>query len=113
AHVQDRDPPDRCCRSGSWNGHAPNLPIRGAEHISCTAPAAGLRARRMSGARWPILTCGRAIRRFTVRTVLPEPLSGLNALALNLRWAWHEPTRRLLAGIDPQLWQEVHGDPAR
>ena len=48
-----------------------------------------------------------------MRTVLPEPLSGLNALALNLRWAWHEPTRGLLAGIDPQLWQEVHGDPAR
>src|SRR5699024_12490040 len=47
------------------------------------------------------------------RDVLPEPLSGLNALALNLRWAWHESTRSLLAGIDPRLWQQVHGDPAR
>ncbi len=55
----------------------------------------------------------RAIRRFTVRTVLPEPLAALDELALNLRWSWHEPTRALFAGIDAQLWDEVHGDPVR
>jgi starch phosphorylase len=54
----------------------------------------------------------RAIRRFTVRTVLPEPLAPLSRLALNLRWAWHGPTRDLFASMDRDLWQEVGHDPA-
>ncbi|MFJ5711123.1 alpha-glucan family phosphorylase [Streptomyces sp. NPDC093105] len=51
----------------------------------------------------------KAIRRFTVRPVLPDTLRPLAALARNLRWSWHEPTRALfdslapagLAGADP------------
>ena len=53
----------------------------------------------------------RAIRRFTVRTVLPPELVQLDELAHNLRWSWHAPTRDLFAGIDPELWSQVHGDP--
>ncbi|UFU02101.1 alpha-glucan family phosphorylase [Ruania suaedae] len=53
----------------------------------------------------------RAIRRFTVRTVLPDALAALDELALNLRWAWHEPTRELFAGLDRERWAAVHGDP--
>ncbi len=53
----------------------------------------------------------RAIRRFTVRTVLPPELAHLDELAHNLRWSWHAPTRDLFAGIDPALWGQVHGDP--
>ena len=53
----------------------------------------------------------RAIRRFTVRTVLPGVLADLDELAHNLRWSWHAPTRALFAGIDPALWRGVHGDP--
>ncbi|MFH5824056.1 alpha-glucan family phosphorylase [Georgenia sp. AZ-5] len=53
----------------------------------------------------------RAIRRFTVRTVLPEALAPLDTLAQNLRWSWHTPTRELFASLDPQLWEAVHGDP--
>ncbi|WP_193312986.1 alpha-glucan family phosphorylase [Georgenia subflava] len=53
----------------------------------------------------------RAIRRFTVRTVLPEALKPLDTLALNLRWSWHTPTRDLFASLDPELWKKVHGDP--
>ncbi|TRW44169.1 alpha-glucan family phosphorylase [Georgenia yuyongxinii] len=53
----------------------------------------------------------RAIRRFTVRTVLPEPLAPLDTLAQNLRWSWHTPTRELFASLDPELWERVHGDP--
>ena len=37
----------------------------------------------------------KAIRRFTVRTVLPEPIRPLARLASNLRWSWHRPTREL------------------
>ncbi|GAB2967473.1 MAG TPA: alpha-glucan family phosphorylase [Actinotalea caeni] len=55
----------------------------------------------------------RAIRRFTVRTVLPEALGALDELALNLRWSWHAPTRELFASFDPRRWEAVHGDPVR
>lgn len=53
----------------------------------------------------------RAIRRFTIRTVLPEQLLSLDELAHNLRWSWHIPTRDLFASIDAEIWDEVHGDP--
>ncbi len=53
----------------------------------------------------------KAIRRFTVRTVLPEPIADLGDLSLNLRWSWHAPTRELFAGIDPVRWQRVGRDP--
>ncbi len=53
----------------------------------------------------------RAIRRFTVRTVLPPALSPLGELSLNLRWSWHAPTRELFAGIDRARWGAVRHDP--
>ena len=53
----------------------------------------------------------KAIRRFTVRTVLPSSLSALDALAANLRWSWHEPTRTLFEEIDPAIWRDIQGDP--
>ncbi|ARJ04859.1 alpha-1,4 glucan phosphorylase [Cnuibacter physcomitrellae] len=53
----------------------------------------------------------RAIRRFTVRSVLPESLSALGELAVNLRWAWHEPTRQIFAHISPDVWTATEGDP--
>ena len=55
----------------------------------------------------------KAIRRLTVRTVLPEPLSALTELATNLRWSWHEPTRALFEAIDPDRWEDVRHDPVR
>jgi starch phosphorylase len=53
----------------------------------------------------------KAIRRFTVRTVLPERLRSLEVLAANLRWSWHEPTARLFASIAPEVWDETEHDP--
>ena len=53
----------------------------------------------------------RAIRRFTVRTVLPAELSSLETLAANLRWSWHKPTRQLFKSIDPDLWFRSGQDP--
>ncbi len=53
----------------------------------------------------------KAIRRFTVRTVLPEPIAALGALATNLRWSWHQPTRKLFESLDPALWEESRHDP--
>ena len=55
----------------------------------------------------------KAIRRFTVRTVLPPALAPLGELALNLRWSWDTPTQRLFQGLDPALWDEVGGDPVQ
>ncbi|MFG2771406.1 alpha-glucan family phosphorylase [Streptomyces sp. NPDC048350] len=43
----------------------------------------------------------KAIRRFTVRPVLPDTLRPLTDLARNLRWSWHDPTRELFGSIDP------------
>ena len=53
----------------------------------------------------------RAIRRFTVRVTLPEPLAALHGLMLNLRWSWHAPTADLFASIDPVAWEASGGDP--
>ena len=55
----------------------------------------------------------RAIRRFTVRTVLPQSLAELSTIANNLRWSWHPETQDLFERIDPMLWREVGGDPVR
>ncbi|MFD0145288.1 MULTISPECIES: alpha-glucan family phosphorylase [unclassified Streptomyces] len=43
----------------------------------------------------------KAIRRFTVRPVLPDTLRPLTDLARNLRWSWHDPTRELFDSVDP------------
>ncbi|MFF9410128.1 glycosyltransferase family 1 protein [Streptomyces anandii] len=55
----------------------------------------------------------KAIRRFTVRPVLPEPLRPLSELARNLRWSWHAETRDLFQSVDPEHWATSEGDPVR
>jgi len=55
----------------------------------------------------------RAIRRFTVRPVLPEPLSALGTLAVNLRWSWHPETQDVFRAIDAELWEQTNRDPVR
>jgi starch phosphorylase len=55
----------------------------------------------------------KAIRRFSVRTVLPAPIEGLGELASNLRWSWHPPTRDLFESVDPATWVAAHEDPVR
>ncbi|MCW2889129.1 MAG: glycogen phosphorylase [Streptosporangiaceae bacterium] len=61
----------------------------------------------------PTLAQVKAIRRFTVRTVLPETLQPLEELVLNLRWSWHHETLELFRSVDPDLWETVHHDPVR
>ncbi len=53
----------------------------------------------------------KAIRRFTVRTVLPAALGSLEELATNLRWSWNLPARSLFEQIDPILWESTGHDP--
>ena len=55
----------------------------------------------------------RAIRRFTVRPVLPEPLLALGELAGNLRWSWHPETQDLFESVDPSAWAASGQDPVR
>jgi starch phosphorylase len=55
----------------------------------------------------------RAIRRFTVRTVLPENLAPLEELAINLRWSWDPRTRDVFSAIDADLWEAGGHDPVR
>lgn len=54
----------------------------------------------------------RAIRRFTVRTRLPQEIQALDSLVLNLRWTWNPRTTDLIASINPQRWEEVGHDAA-
>ena len=53
----------------------------------------------------------RAIRCFTIRATLPEPLAALRGLMLNLRWSWHTGTRELFAALDPAGRAEAGRDP--
>ncbi|CUR56079.1 Glycogen phosphorylase [metagenome] len=55
----------------------------------------------------------RAIRRFTVRPVLPDSLAALGTLAVNLRWSWHPATQDVFRSIDPDLWDSTGNDPVR
>ncbi len=55
----------------------------------------------------------RAIRRFTVRPVLPTALTALGELAGNLRWSWHPPTQDLFESIDAELWEKSRQDPVK
>jgi starch phosphorylase len=55
----------------------------------------------------------KAIRRFSVRTVLPARIEGLGVLASNLRWSWHPPTRDLFASISPRKWADAGEDPVK
>lgn len=54
----------------------------------------------------------KAIRRFTVRTVLPPALGALDELASNLRWSWHQPTQHLFREVSPEVW-DARRDPVR
>ncbi|WP_156760302.1 alpha-glucan family phosphorylase [Microbacterium karelineae] len=54
----------------------------------------------------------RAIRRFTVRPVLPEPLAALGTLAANLRWSWDPQTQDVFAEVSPEVWAD-RLDPVR
>ena len=53
----------------------------------------------------------RALRSFTVRPHLPEALRPLEALAMNLRWAWDDRTRDLFRWVDPDAWDATRHDP--
>ncbi len=55
----------------------------------------------------------RAIRRFTVRPVLPPALAALSDLAGNLRWSWHPATQDVFAEVDGALWESTGRDPVR
>ena len=55
----------------------------------------------------------KAIRRFTVRPVLPEPLRPLSDLAHNLRWSWHTETQQIFEATDPEGWRPADADPVR
>ena len=55
----------------------------------------------------------KALRSFSVRPRLPEPLVPLERLAMNLRWSWDERTRELFRWVDPDAWDATSHDPVR
>ncbi|HVF54185.1 MAG TPA: alpha-glucan family phosphorylase [Actinomycetota bacterium] len=55
----------------------------------------------------------RALRSFAVRVPLPEPLSALSPIAMNLRWSWNQRAVDLFRWIDPEAWETADHDPVR
>ncbi len=55
----------------------------------------------------------KALRRLTVRAALPAQLAPLGEIVANLRWSWHSDSLDLLESVDPELWADCNGDPAR
>ena len=53
----------------------------------------------------------KALRTFRVRPSLPEALAPLADLAMNLRWAWHAPTREVFRWADAARWDAAGGNP--
>ncbi len=46
-----------------------------------------------------------------VTPVIPEALARLPALASNLFFGWHRPTRALFEDLDRELWKQTEGNP--
>jgi glycogen phosphorylase len=46
-----------------------------------------------------------------VCSVIPPVLDRLNELASNLFFSWNRPTRALFEDLDPELWEQVNGNP--
>lgn len=44
---------------------------------------------------------------------LPEAISGLPDIAMNLAWSWNRDAHELFERIDPVLWSETRDDPLR
>ncbi|HEX3531336.1 MAG TPA: DUF3417 domain-containing protein, partial [Thermoanaerobaculia bacterium] len=55
----------------------------------------------------------RALQSFTVRAQLPEALSVLREIAMNLRWSWDARSQDLFRWADPEIWEAAGGDPMR
>ncbi|KKK70493.1 hypothetical protein LCGC14_2923440, partial [marine sediment metagenome] len=53
----------------------------------------------------------RPLRTFKIEPLLPENLSGLIDLALNLRWAWRGEIREVFRRLDAKLWDATGHNP--
>jgi starch phosphorylase len=51
------------------------------------------------------------LRHFTVVPRLPPALERLRDIAYNLWWSWSPVGHELFVRLDPDLWEEVHGNP--
>ena len=53
------------------------------------------------------------IRTYTVVPAVPEPVARLRELAYNLWWSWNADARAQFRRIDPDLWDDVVGNPVK
>ncbi len=51
------------------------------------------------------------LRSFRSVSKLPAPLEAMNSLARNFWWRWNRSTRELFEEIDPELWEQLDGNP--
>ncbi len=53
----------------------------------------------------------RRIHQFSVHPEIPERLSGLEELALNLRWTWDRRSYKVFQHLDPEMMEKCAGNP--
>jgi glycogen phosphorylase len=53
----------------------------------------------------------RALRSFAVRASLPDSLTALESIAMNLRWTWVPQAIDLFRWVDPDAWERSGHDP--
>lgn len=53
------------------------------------------------------------LRTYTIVPALPEPLSRLRELAYNLWWCWNSSAQEIFRRLNPDLWDDVVGNPAQ
>ena len=55
----------------------------------------------------------RSVREFNVVPEIPQSLSGLMQLAMNVHWTWDRQTQALFNRLDPTAWASSEHDPMR
>lgn len=53
------------------------------------------------------------LRTYTVIPAIPEPIRRLHELAYNLWWSWNRDAQELFRRLDPDLWDDVVGNPVQ
>ena len=109
-----RPPDHRLGRVSVGGGRADSFDDDAISHVVLvyhSSPVAN--ALRRSVRRFASVSGVRALKSFTVRARLPEPLAPLHDIAFNLRWSWDDGTRDLFRWLDPDGWEVANHDPVR
>jgi len=55
----------------------------------------------------------KALKKFTIKPVLPKAIQGLERITKNLFWTWDDKTFETIDAIDHAKFRDVHYDPEK